>query len=80
MAPIGADIEPIDVPREDVEVRREEDGELVETEVPRARVNPRIPPVNGNKNMKILDMLSAESSCPACVRGRGIGVGGGERG
>ena len=39
------------------EMRIEEEEERLEVEVPR---NPRIPQIERNKNMKILDMLSTE--------------------
>ena len=41
-------------------MRNDEDEEPLEAEVLRARMNTRVPPVERNKNMKILDMLSAD--------------------
>ena len=45
LAPIGDDIEPIEVPQEDVEMENDEDEdeEPLEAEVPRARMNPKNP-------------------------------------
>ena len=43
LAPIGDDIEPIDVPREDVEMENDEDEEPLEAEVPRTRMTPKNP-------------------------------------
>ena len=40
---IGDDIEPIEVPREDVEMENDEDEEPLEAEIPRARKNPKNP-------------------------------------
>ena len=40
MAPIGNDIEPLEVPREDVGLVSDEDEEPLEAEVARARMNP----------------------------------------
>ena len=58
--PKGDDVEPIEAHREDVEMRNDEDEEPLEAEVLRARMNTRVPPVERNNNMKILDMLSAD--------------------
>ena len=63
------------MPREDAEMRIDEEEELLESEVPRARLNPKKPPVEGNKNMEILDMPSA--GLGVLLQGRGIG---GQRG
>ena len=41
-------------------MRNDEDEEPLEAQVLRARMNTRVPPVERNKNMKILDMLSAD--------------------
>ena len=43
LAPIGDDIEPIETPREDVEMGNDEDEEPLNAEVPRARMNPKNP-------------------------------------
>ena len=43
LAPIGDDVEPIEAPREDVEMRNAEDEEPLEAKVPRARMNPKNP-------------------------------------
>ena len=40
-ASIGDDSEPIKAPREDIEMRNDEDEEPLEAEVPRARMNPK---------------------------------------
>ena len=43
LAQIGDDVEPIEAPREDVEMRNDEDEEPLEAEVLRARMNPKNP-------------------------------------
>ena len=60
------------MPREDVEMRCVEEQEPLEVVLPRARLNPRIPPIERHNNMKILDMLSTEVGS-AYVEGREIG-------
>ena len=70
LAPTGADIEPIEAPREDVEMDNDEDDESWAAEVPRAKMNP-------------MDLTSQEkqeheysghrSWCAPCVEGRGLG-------
>ena len=60
LAPIGDDIEPVGVPREDVAMRSEAERDPLEAQVPRARWNPKNPPVERNNNMKIMDVLSSD--------------------
>ena len=43
LARIGDDIEPIEVPRDDVEIGNNKDGEPLRAEVPRARMIPKNP-------------------------------------
>ena len=60
LAATGDDIEPIEIPSEDVEMGSGEDEEPLEAEVQGKHESPRIPRVERNKNMTILDKLSAE--------------------
>ena len=46
--------------REDVEISCEEDEEPLKAEVLRAPLNPRIPPIERETEMKLLEMLSAD--------------------
>ena len=41
LAPIGDDVEPVEAPRGDVEMRNDEDEEPLEAEVPSDRMNPK---------------------------------------
>ena len=41
VAPIGNDIEPVEVPRDDVGMGNDEDEESLEADVPRVRMSPK---------------------------------------
>ena len=74
---IDDDTEPIEAPRENVEMGNDDDEELVEAEVPRARMNP----MNSTSREKQEHedsghpglLLFAERWCAACVQGPGVG-------
>ena len=59
--------------RADVEMRNDEEEEPLETELPRARLNPKNPS-RREKREQILNMLSTEVGVlTACVEGPGVG-------
>ena len=65
MAPIGSDIEPVEVPCEDVKMRIDEYEEPLEAEIPRVRINQKNPTNRQkNKKTKIRDMLFSEAGVP----------------
>ena len=74
LAPVGDDIEATEVPREDVELRKDEDAEPLEAEVPRANLNPS-KYLTSREKQEIEDSGRAvyKSWCVACVEGLGVG-------
>ena len=58
LAPMGDDIDPMEVAPEDVEMEDDDEEEPLEQDVSRARMNDENPKRERNMNMKILDMLS----------------------
>ena len=73
LAPIGDDIEPIEAPREDVEMRNDEDKEPLETNFPRARMNPKNPTSREKQDHEDSGHVVYRNRCTACVEGRGVG-------
>ena len=61
--------DPYGVLREDVEMDCEKDEEPLAAEVSQRNHNTKNPPVERNKNLNILDMLSKEVGAPRVLRG-----------
>ena len=73
LAPIGDDIEPIEVPREDVGMGNDEDEEPLEAEVLRARMNPKNPTSREKQEHEDSGHDVYRNWCAGCVEGRGAG-------
>ena len=73
LAPIGADIEPLEVPREDFEMRCEEEEEPLEAEVPKARFNLNNPTSREKQEHEDSGHAVYRSWCSVCFEGRGVG-------
>ena len=57
---LGDDVEPIETRREHVDMKNDEDEKPLEAHIPRARIKFEVPRVEGNKSMKVQDMLGAD--------------------
>ena len=73
LAPSGDDVEPIEAPREDVEMGNEEDEEPLEAEVPTARNKPKNPTSREKQEHEDAGHAVCRNCCVACVEGRGVG-------
>ena len=73
LAPMGDDIEPIEAPREDVEMGHDEDEEPLEAEVPRARKNPKNPTSREKQEHEDSGYAVYKNMCAACVQDGGVG-------
>ena len=73
LAPIGDDIEPIQAPREDVEMGNDEHDEPLKPEVLRARMNPKNPTSREKQEHEDSGHAVYRNWCAACVEGRGVG-------
>ena len=73
LASFGDDTEPVEVPREDVEMGNDEDEETLEAEVPRARTNLKNPTSREEQEHEDSGHAVYRSWCAACVERRGVG-------
>ena len=73
VAPIGDDIEPVEVRREGVEIGNDEEEEHLEAEIPRARMNPKNPTSREKQEHEDSRHAVCKSWCAACVEGSGVG-------
>ena len=73
LAPIGDDIEPIEAPREDVEMGNDEDEEPLEAKFPRTIMTPKNPMSREKQEHEGSGHAVCRNWCAACVEGRGVG-------
>ena len=73
VAPIDDDVEPVEVPREDVGMGNDEEEEPLEAEIPRARMNPKNPTSREKQEHEDSGHAVYRNWCAACVEGRGVG-------
>ena len=73
LAPDGDDIEPVGESRADVEMGNDEDEEPLEAEIPKVRINPKIPTSREKQGHEDSARAVYRSWCAACVECRGVG-------
>ena len=73
VAPVGDDIEPIEAPREDVEMGNDEDEEPVDGEDPRVGMNPKNTTSREKQEHEDSGHAVYRSWCAAGVEGQGVG-------
>ena len=66
-------LEPIEPPREDVEMGHDEDEKPLEAKVPRATMNPKNPTSRAKQEHEDSGHVVFRNWCAACVEGRGVG-------
>ena len=73
VAPIGSDIEPVEVPCEDVKMGIDEYEEPLEAEIPRVRINQKNPTNRQKQGHEDSGHAVYRSWCAACDKGKGVG-------
>ena len=69
---MGADIDPVEVAPEDVEMEDDEEEEPLEQDVSRARMNDENPKTREKHEYEDSGHAVYNSWCTACVEGRGV--------